>query len=330
MSTMTAREATRAPSTGLRAIRAQALALTFLATVACSGDTTSPPATVAPPPPGFQLLVESLGPTGVLTYDLTDSDGTHATPFGALPDSSDTLTPSPDGRRIAFLKYDAVRAVVHLWTMGRDGSTPRILQGGDQWVSGPSWSPDGTRIAFTNNTPDLINDIWVVNADGSGAVNLTPDPLPGVFFDRMPAWSPDGRRIAFSSNRSGTTRIWTMNADGSNPTLLPTTDSTAQLEPLWSPDGTHLAWLSVAPRNALSISVARADGSGHVQFPQAATAVRLTAWLPDGRIAFASNPAVSFDIFALDPVTGTTTDLTPHAGDEIWAAVLQRLPADAR
>ena len=330
MSTITPRGSTRAASTGIRAIRARAIALTVLVAGACSGDTTSPPATIVPPPPGFQLLIESLGPTGVLSYDLRDSDGTHVTPFGALPDSADTLTPSPDGRRIAFLKYDFVRAVVHLWTMGRDGSSPRVLQGGDQWVSGPSWSPDGTRIAFTNNTPDLINDIWVVNADGSGAVNLTPDPFPGVFFDRMPAWSPDGRRIAFSSNRSGTTRIWTMNADGSNPTLLPTTDSTAQLLPLWSPDGTHLAWLSVAPHNALSISVARADGSGHVQFPQAATGVRPTAWLPDGRIAFASNAGLGFDIFALDPATGTTTDLTPQDGDEIWAAVLQRLPADAR
>jgi hypothetical protein len=76
--------------------------------------------------------------------------------------------------------------------------------------------------------------------------------------------------------------------------------------------------------------VARADGSAHVEFPQAATAVRLTAWLPDGRITFASNQGLGFDIFALDPATGTTTDVTPQAGDEVWAAVLQRLPADAR
>jgi TolB protein len=310
-------------------VRTQAVVITLLAALACSGDTVSPPPELEVPPAEFQLLVERLGLTGVVSYELTDLDGTHVTPFAALPDSADTLTPSPDGRRIAFLKYDATKAVVHLVTMARDGSAPRVVQGGDQWVSSPSWSPDGARITFTNNTLDLTDDIWVVNADGSGAVDLTPDPLPGVWFDRMPAWSPDGRRIAFSSNRSGTTRIWTMNADGSNPTLLPTLDSAAQVIPAWSPDGARLAWLSIAPHNSFGISVARPDGSGFVQFPLAG-AVRLTTWLPDGRIAFASNQTGSFDIYALDPATGTTTDLTQQPGDEVWAAVLRRVAAPSR
>lgn len=298
--------------------------LSLLATLACSGDSTSPAPGSDPSPAGFQLLIERFTPTGALAYELADLDGTHVTPFDAVPDSADTLTPSPNGGRIAFLKHDDVRRVVHLWTMGRDGSAARVVQSGDQWVADPSWSPDGARLTFTNNTPDITSDIWVVNADGSGAVDLTPDPLPGVWFDRMPAWSPDGQRIAFSSNRSGTTRIWTMRADGSNPTLLQTEDSAAQVEPAWSPDGGRLAWLSVGPHNTFWISVARLDGSGFVQFPQAGTAVRLTAWLPDGRIVFASNRGPNFDIYALEPATGTTTDLTQQSGDEVWAAVLKR------
>ena len=304
------------------------MALLALAALACSGDATSPTPDPGLRPAEFQLLIERFTPTGVLSYELTDLDGTHVTPFDALPDSANTLTPSPDGRRIAFLKYDDVRRTVHLWTMGRDGSAPRVVQGGDQWVADASWSPDGARLTFTNNTPDITSDIWVVNADGSGAVNLTPDPLPGVWFDRMPAWSPNGQRIAFSSTRSGTTRIWTMGADGSNPTLLATADSAAQVSPLWSPDGARLAWLSVGPRNSFWISVARPDGSGFVQFAQAGT-IRLTAWLPDGRIVFASNRGPNFDIYALDPATGATIDLTQQSGDEVWAAALKRVDARA-
>jgi TolB protein len=298
-----------------------AAALMFLA---CSGDTTSPTPGPEPTPGGFQLLIERFPPAGAQSYELTDPDGTNVIAFDAVPDSSNTLIPSPNGRRIAFLRYHAATARVHLWTMGRDGAAPHLVQGGDQSVADPSWSPDGARLAFTNNTPDITSDIWVVNADGTGAVDLTPDPLPGVWFDRMPAWSPDGRRIAFSSNRSGTTRIWIMNADGSNPTMVVSPDSAAELAPVWSPDGTQLAWLSVGPRSTFGISVTKLDGSGYVQFPQPGTLVRLTAWLPDGRLAFASNQSQSFDIYALDPATGLTTDLTQQPGDEIWAAVLKR------
>ena len=71
------------------------------------------------------------------------------------------------------------------------------------------WSPDGQKVAFAAIVvlPDrLTSDIYVMNADGSGQRELTPDNAQ----ENSPAWSPDGRRIAFLS--SG---IRVVNADGS-------------------------------------------------------------------------------------------------------------------
>ena len=58
----------------------------------------------------------------------------------------------------------------------------------------PYFSPDGKRIAFVSNRAGT-NDIWVMNADGSGAVNLTPTPGVTEF---TPSFSPDGRRVAYT------------------------------------------------------------------------------------------------------------------------------------
>ncbi|MGH7675322.1 MAG: TolB family protein, partial [Gemmatimonadales bacterium] len=66
-------------------------------------------------------------------------------------------------------------------------------------------------IAFTSNRQGAQHDIFVMNPDGSGAMNLTNNPNA----DFGPAWSPDGARLAFSSARDGNDEIYRMNADGS-------------------------------------------------------------------------------------------------------------------
>ena len=66
----------------------------------------------------------------------------------------------------------------------------------------PAWSPDGGKIAFVS-TRDGNPEIYVMNADGTGVVNLSTNAAS----DLGPAWSPDGTRLAFHSNQIGRAHV---------------------------------------------------------------------------------------------------------------------------
>ncbi len=97
------------------------------------------------------------------------------------------------------------------------------------------WSPDGKRLAFTIRTPEVLNDIYVVDINGENLRQLTEDPAQDLY----PAWSPDGQWIAFWSNREGGNAVYLMDADGANPKRLANGRS-----PEWAPDGQQIAFVS--------------------------------------------------------------------------------------
>jgi hypothetical protein len=93
----------------------------------------------------------------------------------------------------------------------------------------PAWSPTSEQIAFVSN--DGGNDeVWVINRDGSGALQLTRDN--GNFWDKHPSWSPDGKQIVFWSNRAGVRGIWIMDPDGGNLRCLSLTGFN-DWDPVW-------------------------------------------------------------------------------------------------
>jgi WD40-like Beta Propeller Repeat len=129
--------------------------------------------------------------------------------------------------------------------MNSDGSeiTPLTTAGPDNYESSdPTFSPDGTRIAFARRTSNTFQHaIWVMNPDGTGQTPLTAPTASTT--DAAPSFSPDGARIAYDHAVIGSPNdenVFVMNADGSGQTQL-TSGPGQDLEPAFSPDGTRVA-----------------------------------------------------------------------------------------
>ena len=116
-------------------------------------------------------------------------------------------------------------------------ATPQTSLADDAWQltadpaydAAPSWSPDGSQIAFTSwrsGNPDL----WMIPAEGGAATQITTDPAP----DAGPSWSPDGSMFVFASMRSGSNQLWVIPVTG-GPAKQITFNTEGDTGPDWSP-----------------------------------------------------------------------------------------------
>ncbi|HET9741597.1 MAG TPA: translocation protein TolB [Terriglobales bacterium] len=152
---------------------------------------------------------------------VTDSKG---------PDVSPVWNPKT-GAEIAFVSSRATN-LAQIFTMAPDGTNVQRLTDGGYAVS-PSWSPDGQWLTFAwqrSYGPGIPGnrDIYVMNVANKTYSQLTAN----AGTNDVPSWSPDGRHIVFQSDRSGTTEIWTMLADGTQQHQLSQTGQNSQ--PNWS------------------------------------------------------------------------------------------------
>jgi tricorn protease len=126
-----------------------------------------------------------------------------------------------------------------LWIVGRDGGDARRLTSAIGVETDPTFSPDGTQVAFTGEY-DGNQDVYVVPAAGGVPRRLTYHPGPDVAL----GWTPDGKKILFRSLRASyyhvANQLYTIPVEGGFPTqlALPIGEQAS-----FSPDGTHLAYV---------------------------------------------------------------------------------------
>ncbi|PYO86575.1 MAG: hypothetical protein DMD66_13215 [Gemmatimonadetes bacterium] len=222
--------------------------------------------------------------------DVVDADGTNRISVADICKvwPPDPISWSPDGKKIAYCAPSPdVYQDIYVSNANGSGQT-RITRGccGDA-NSAPSWSSDGTRIAYQHNSGATgRHDILVINADGTGDVNLT-ETLPGGLY---PVWSPVGARLAFWSISNGApNEIYVMNADGSQPTRL-TNNPAEEYYPAWSPSGSTIAFASNRDGN-YEIYVMSPDGSGLKRVTNNPAWDADPAWASDQVLAIASAQA---------------------------------------
>ncbi|MCW5976956.1 MAG: PD40 domain-containing protein [Bryobacteraceae bacterium] len=117
-----------------------------------------------------------------------------------------------------------------IYRMNIDGADVVRLSSGEGEAVNPSWHPDGQHIAFSwtkGYDPGNYN-VFVMDVTTREYVQLTH----GAGRNENPCWAPDGRHIVFSSNRSGSTQIYTMLADGTQ--VKPLTTQRNNEKPVWS------------------------------------------------------------------------------------------------
>jgi Tol biopolymer transport system component len=222
-----------------RFLRAAPAAVLTCALGTCKGDAgTAPPTAYA-----YDLVVErregTSGAPDLYVLDLGTGGERRllATGLGGMQPAA-----SLDGANIAFVRADA-EFNSEIFVVDRNGANPRNVSNNAEADVMPAWSPNGQRLAFVTDRAG-VQDIFVVNADGTGLRRLTPtDPSPAVTFENWPAWSPNGQLVAYSSTIDGTPDIWTIAVDAQTVTLARLTGTVdADTHPTWSPTGDRIAF----------------------------------------------------------------------------------------
>lgn len=176
--------------------------------------------------------------------------------------SANAITRGPDPRRFdgrvitylpfkaderGYLADPATIAPNHLYVVPAAGGAPRLLTPGELSQTAPDWSPDGSTIAFVQDSTDTDQiredanpDIWTVDVASGRLTRITT----ARGYERSPVFSPDGRSIAFecSGGRNQPSDVCVMNASGGEARNLTERWDYDPNAIAWTPDGRALTF----------------------------------------------------------------------------------------
>jgi Tol biopolymer transport system component len=231
------------------------------------------------------------------------ADGTKQTQVTHLKGRALFPDVSPDGKKIAFEGAIGADPNIEVYvvnaTTGADLVALTSCKGKPAGCANdyPAWSPDGKHIVFTHQD-DYVNEIpvneqvWLMDADGGNQHALTTGADPK---DKLPSWSPDGKFIVYASGVGDNEGIWVMAADGAAPVQLtgcppagtPPCANGSDFGPVWSPDGTRIAFLryfGAVGANDRTVYVMNADGTDVRRLSEPTALQAVPAWqaIPSG------------------------------------------------
>ena len=211
--------------------------------------------------------------------------------------------------RIAIVEHGA--GGVQIWTVLPDGSSPQQLTT-TGFNATPSFSRDGKQIAYLSDQgAGGQYEIWVMNADGTNAHQLTHLHGDAGF----PDFLPTGARILFAGHSAANRNddIYTVKANGTGLTRL-TQDLGNNQQPVYSPDGRRIAFVS--DRTGVSqVWVMNANGSHATQVTKDKVTHFVVDWSPDGRrlVYDDGNPGTPTAI-VVSNVDGSAARMLTHGG----------------
>ena len=259
-------------------------------------------------------------------------------------------TISPNGTRVVFSVLSRECGQSGLCVVDAEGGQPVPLPSPSaEGAYAPTFSPDGTQIAYLVHEDDDLTHVWVANADGSGAREiLAAEETRSVGAGGL-QWSPAGDRLAFGvrgfDGNGDVSSIYTFAPDGSDFTRVITGGDS----PHWSPDGSQIAYTinctegqaSCADGSiVLTLAIADADGSNVREFgfgtsgpwhPAGAAPANEITPTPSESFARADGEVLDFtgvprDLVAVNPETGEERVLAEDL-DNVFSA---RWSADGR
>lgn len=223
--------------------------------------------------------------------------------------------------QIAFQsnRDSGVLGVYHLFIMNSDGSGLTRLFEFPTSGYYPIFSPDGTEISFEKRFAEIYRcEIWKINVDGTGLVQLT-DPGPYMYSQEYPLdWSADGSKITLRSeraNHNGWYEVYLMNFDGTNQVNYGEANGhTAE----FSPDGTKIVYTKWYEGLIKTMNV---DGTDRrVLYDTNVSMPGWIVWSHNGKIFFYDGPSVSStDIYSINPDGTNLSLIYSSPGNDLFA-----------